>query len=120
MTDAEEQGGLVVPARPEKHIFKAPAPRTSILGKQLSTGPKHSPQQYNETYLEPADKLSSCTGLDKLAQQKREANGTASASPGRCQQRVQADAAMHLNNIHGSGGFQVSLSQQTSCIDGTM
>ena len=28
----EQQGGLQVPGRPEKHVFKAPAPRTSLLG----------------------------------------------------------------------------------------
>ncbi|KAK9864204.1 hypothetical protein WJX84_006796 [Apatococcus fuscideae] len=50
MADPEEQGGLVIPDKSERHVFKAPAPRTSLLG------------------------------LDKLAQQKREANGTAAAS----------------------------------------
>ena len=88
MTEAEEQGGLVLPAKSDKHVFKAPAPRASILGNisSLLSTPKHG-------CLRPVTglKLTHCdavTGLDKLALQKREANGIASGSTGETSKAV--------------------------------
>ena len=83
----ETQGGLYVPAGKERHVFKAPAPRPSLLGS--------AQQAVHQDHCSPALRLNNwrslgslaqssipsvymCmahAGLDKLAQQKREDAG---------------------------------------------
>ena len=86
----ETQGGLYVPAGKERHVFKAPAPRPSLLGRAL--------QAVHQDHCSPALGVShwlssECSeqgvklrsrasmhvahaGLDKLAQQKRDDAGS--------------------------------------------
>lgn len=90
--DAPPAGGLQVTARPDKHVFKAPEPRQSLLGEwgerpdrgqgcRWATRLPHRPRRRRRQSLPPlaAAACSStllllpslAAGLDRLAAQKR-------------------------------------------------
>ena len=111
----ETQGGLYVPAGKERHVFKAPEPRPSLLGrcenrcpvlrqqrlaakahgKQTCTHEKatNAPEGF---HTQPVCTLQVCcevfAGLDKLAQQKRKEAGKALPALGK-RSRLELDDA---------------------------
>ena len=80
-------GGLVIRSSKKENSFKAPAPRTSLLGTscRILSGTSGTIQITTRDVLQAAnyrfDKVSHA-GLDKLAQQKREEKGEQASALG--------------------------------------
>ena len=73
----EQVGGLLVRSDADRPVFKAPAPKTSLLGEPASMRVHFRATSTPILRLKPAVAQCTCyyTGLDKLAQQKRLESG---------------------------------------------